>query len=76
MKEQEFAELELQVRLCPSGAVAVAMNVSAPATGDQDTVLPPHDVETETLLGEQGPGEMEGRNCEKDYCLSRLSCKL
>ena len=45
--------------LCPSCAVAVAMYVSAPETGDQDTVLAPHSVETETLLGEQGPGEME-----------------
>ena len=36
------------------------MYVSAPETGDQDTVLTPHSPETETLLGEQGPGEMEG----------------
>ena len=60
MKEQEFALVELQVWLCPSWAVAVAMYMSTPETGDQDTVLAPHSVETETLLGEQGPGEMEG----------------
>ena len=42
------------------------MYVSAPETGDQDTVLAPHSVETETLLGEQGPGEMEGRSGEKE----------
>ena len=51
--------------LYPSCAVAVAMYVSAPETGDQDTVLAPHSVETETLLGEQGPGEMEGTSGEK-----------
>ena len=52
--------------LYPSCAEAVAMYVSAPETGDQDTVLAPHSVETETLLGEQGPGEMEGRSGQKD----------
>ena len=57
MKEQ-FALLELQVWLCPSCAVAVAMYMSAPVSGDQDTVLTPHDVETETLLGGQGPGDI------------------
>ena len=51
---------------CPSCAVAVAMYVSAPETLDQDTVLPPHDAETETLLGGQGPGEMEDRSGEKE----------
>ena len=65
MKEQECAELELQVWLSPSCAFAVAMYVSAPETGDQDTVLAPHSVETETLLGEQGPGEMERTSGEK-----------
>ena len=59
--------------LCPSDAVAVTMYVSAPETGAQDTVLPPHDVETETLLGEHGPGEKEGRNCEKERLLSVMS---
>ena len=66
MKEQECAELELHVWLWPSCAVAVAMYVSAPETGDQDTVLAPHSVETETLLGEQGPGEIEGIRGEKE----------
>ena len=48
--------------LCPSCAVAVAMYMSAPETGDQDTVLDPHSGETDTLLGPgQGPGEMEGK---------------
>ena len=51
--------------MCPSCAVAVAMYVSAPETGDQDTVLAPHSVERETLLGGQGPGEMEGRSGER-----------
>ena len=64
--------------LCPSCAVAVATYISAPKTGDQDTVLPLHDVETETLLGEQGPGEMEGRGGEKELinvqCSKGLSC--
>ena len=41
------------------------MYVSAPETGDQDTVLAPHSVERETLLGGQGPGEMEGRSGER-----------
>ena len=50
--------------LCPSCALAVAMYDSAPETGDQDTVLAPHSVETETLLGEQGPGEMKGTSGE------------
>ena len=54
--------LELQVWSCPSCDVAVAMYDSAPGTGDQDTVLAPHSVETETLLGEQGPGEVERKN--------------
>ena len=66
MKEQKLAELELQVWLFPSYVVAVAMYASAPETGDQDTVLAPHSVETKTLLGEQGPGEMEGRSGQKD----------
>ena len=61
MKEQEGAELELQVWLCPSCAVAVAMYMSAPETGDQDTVLDPHSGETDTLLGGQGPGGQEER---------------
>ena len=51
--------------LCPSCAVAVAMYDSAPETGDQDTVLTPHSVGTETLLGGQGPGEMERTSNEK-----------
>ena len=51
--------------MCPSFAVAVAMYVSALETGDQDTVLAPHSVETETLLGEHGPGEMDGTSREK-----------
>ena len=66
MKEQEFALLELQVWICPSCLVAVAMYMSAPVSGDQDTELAPHSVETETLMGEQGPGEMEGINGEKE----------
>ena len=41
------------------------MYVSAPETGDQDTVLTPHSAEKETLLGEQGPGEMEGTSEQK-----------
>ena len=51
--------------LCPSCALAVAMYDSAPETGDQDTVLTPHSVGTETLLGGQGPGEMERTSNEK-----------
>ena len=43
---------------------------SAPETGDQDTVLAPHSVETETFLGGQGPGEMEGRSRERESMLS------
>ena len=74
MKEQECAELELQVWLCPSSALAVAIYDSAPETGDQDTVLAPHSVETETLLGEQGPGEMEGTSGEKQTLLFFISC--
>ena len=52
--------------LYPSCALAVAMYVSAPETRDQDTVLAPHSVKTKTLLGEQGPGRMEGRSGEKE----------
>ena len=47
--------------LCPSCDVNVAMYVSAPETGDQDTVLDPHSGETDTLLGGQGPGGQEER---------------
>ena len=65
MKEQEFAELELQVWLCPSCANAVAMYMSAPETLDQDTVLTPHAVETETLLGGQRPGDIRGKRWRK-----------
>ena len=60
--------------LCPSCAVAVATYVSAPETGDQDTVLTPHSVGTETLLGEQGPGEMEGTSGGKQTLLFFMSC--
>ena len=52
--------------LCPSCAVAVAMYDSAPEIRDQDTVLAPHSVDAETLLGEQGPEEMEGTSGEKE----------
>ena len=46
------------------------MYVSAPETGDQDTVLMPHSEGTETLLGGQGPGEMDGTSGEKARLLS------
>ena len=60
--------------LCPSYAVSVAMYDSAPGTGDQDTELTPHSAETETLMGEQGPGEMEGTSGEKQTLLFFISC--
>ena len=46
------------------------MYVSAPGTGDQDTVLAPHSEETETLLGEQGPEEMEAIRAEKNLTIT------
>ena len=60
--------------LYPSCAVAVAIYVSAPETGDQDTVLAPHSVETETLLGEQGPGEIKGTSGEKQTLSFFMFC--
>ena len=63
--------LELHVWLRPSCAVAVAMYMSAPETLDQDTVLSPHDAETETFLGGQGPGEVE-RSGEKERLFSLM----
>ena len=50
------------------------MYVSAPETEDQDTVLAPHSVETETLLGEQGPGEMEGTSGQKKTLFFFIFC--
>ena len=48
------------------------MYMYAPVSGDQYTVLTPHDVDTETLVGGQGPGDIRGRKQRKikDYSLS------
>ena len=62
--------LELHVWLCPLCALAVAKYMSAPETLDQDTVLPPHNAETETFLGGQGPGNVERRSGEKERLFS------
>ena len=51
--------------MCPSSVVAVAVYMSAPVSGDQDTVLTPHNVETETLLGGQRPGDIRGKRWRK-----------
>ena len=57
--------LELQVSSCPPCAVAVAMYMSALVSGDQDTVLTPHNVETDTFVGGQGPGDTREKSAEK-----------
>ena len=51
--------------ICPSCLVAVAMYMSAPVSGDQDTELAPHSVETETLLGGQEPGDIRRKKWRK-----------
>ena len=55
--------------MCPSCVVAVAMYMSAPVSGDQDTVLTPHNVETDTFVGGQGPGEIRGKKWRKNKSL-------
>ena len=56
----------------PSFVVAVAMCLSVPGSGYQDTVLTPHDVEIETLLGGQGPGDI--REVERKIQDDSISC--
>ena len=72
--------------MCPSCVVAVAMYMSAPVSGDQDTVLTPHNVETDTFVGGQGPGDTREKKCRKikvyslshflevnpKYCMGRI----
>ncbi len=57
----------------PSSAVAVAMNISAPATLDQETTLSSHTGDTVTLLGAQRPGK---KGCKMiKYYLFELKLK-
>ena len=50
------------------------MYMYAPVSGDQYTVLTPHDVDTETLVGGQGPGDIRRKKRRKksDYYASTI----
>ena len=50
------------------------MYMYAPVSWDQYTVLTPHDVDTETLVGGQGPGDTRRKKWRKinDYYASTI----